>query len=570
MQHRNRLRNRLFMWTTLLVVTALGMVAVPGVPFGMTGGGTKVVHGQELSQLRRIFVPLLKREMDAQTGVVSSSQSGVISTPSGVRMIVLAGTVPQQTGGAEGRTTFSIESGVTPPAPLPAGVRLVSPIVKLGPEGFTFANTVAVSLPLPSGVDPSRLRLLRYAPDSGTWIQYPLGLEGNSVNFAGYDLGYVALVLAPQTTASEDGSPAGTEATTNSSGNETDVPAVVPPPETPLPSDEVSPWVMEGEPFKDTGEDPAEPAVATPSQSVPLAWVPGGVRWNRTACPHPYEHLNCWYNFSVISATASDTSVDVPSLPVFNSRCTQTGGALRCIVFMTGSDAGGAQSKCYDRVVRDGEVDPDFYSSSSDYCVFQFPRGTYQFCVEAWEAPMVIPTLRQLKRWTYSQPARANVDRPMYRDVPSYDAPWIGTRPIVLDPGGTWQEGGRCPRPAPTTPVGTGELQATLSWVNTSARATDLDLHLYGPNGMHIYYANKGPLNNLRLDRDWLREPGNATENIYSVGSPIPRGDYRLTVRLYSGAPTSYSVRFLFRGSVRSYTNSISSGEQEILRFTVP
>lgn len=565
MQHRTRLRHRLFMWTTLLVVAALGMVAVPGAPFGATGGGKSVVYGQELSQLRRVFVPLIKREMEAQTGLVSSSQSGVISTPSGARMIVLSGTVPQQTGGADGTTTFSIESGVTPPAPLPAGVRLVSPIVKLGPEGFTFANTVAVSLPLPSGVDPSRLRLLRYAPDSGTWIQYPLGLEGNLVNFSGYDLGYVALVLPPQTTASEDGSPAGTEAPMNDNGNEADIPVVVPPAEPPLPADEVAPWVMDGEPMKDVEEAADEPAVVTPAQSAPLAWAPGGVRWNRTSCPHPYEHLNCWYNFSIIRATALD---DSPA--IYNSSCTQTDGALRCIVFKTGSDAGGAWSKCYSSVVRDGEADPDFYDPSSNYCVFPLPRGTYQFCVEAWEAPMVIPVLRLLKRWTYSQPARANVDRPISRNVPSYDAPWIGTRPIVLDPGGTWQEGGRCPRPAPTTPVGTGELQATLSWVNTSARATDLDLHLYGPNGLHIYYANKGPLNNLRLDRDWLRQLGNATENIFSVGSPIPRGDYRLTVRLYSGAPTSYSVRFLFRGSVRSYTNSISSGEQEIVRFTVP
>lgn len=564
MQHRTRLRHRLFMWTTLLVVAALGMVAVPGAPFGATGGGKSVVYGQELSQLRRVFVPLIKREMEAQTGLVSSSQSGVISTPSGARMIVLSGTVPQQTGGADGTTTFSIESGVTPPAPLPAGVRLVSPIVKLGPEGFTFANTVAVSLPLPSGVDPSRLRLLRYAPDSGTWIQYPLGLEGNSVNFSGYDLGYVALVLPPQTTASEDGSPAGTEAPMNDNGNEADIPVVVPPAEPPLPADEVAPWVMDGEPVKEAEKDADEPAVVDPAQSVPLEWISGGVRWNRTDCPPPYENRNCWYNFSIISSTSTN-----PSDVIFNSSCTQTGGALRCIVMMTGSDAGGAWSRCYHSVTRD-DNDPGFYSPSSDYCVFPLPRGTYQFCVQAWEAPMVIPGPRLLKRWTYSQPARANVDRPMYRNVPSYDAPWIGTRPIVLDPGGTWQEGRRCPGPAPTTPVGTGELQATLSWVNTSARATDLDLHLYGPNGLHIYYGNKGPLNNLRLDRDWLRELGNATENIFSVGSPIPRGDYRLTVRLYSGAPTSYSVRFLFRGSVRSYTNSISSGEQEIVRFTVP
>lgn len=564
MQHRNRLRQRMFVWVTLLVVAALGMVAVPGAPFGAPGGGTKVVRGQELSQLRRVFVPLLKREMEAQTGLVNSSQSGVISTPSGVRMTVLAGTVPQQTGGADGTTTFSIESGVTLPAPLPTGVQLISPIVKLGPEGFTFANTVAVNIPLPSAADPSRLRLLRYAPDTGAWIQYPMGLEGNSVNFAGYDLGYVALVLAPQTTAGEDSASPEADAAMNNTGNEPDFPAVVPPPETPLPTDEVSPWVMDGEPVKNTGEDPAEPAVVTPSQSAPLAWVSGGVRWNRTSCPPPYENLQCWYNFSIVSSTSLP---DSPS--IYNSTCTQTGGALRCIVMRTGSDAAGASPRCYHSVTRD-DNDPDFYGPSSNYCVFQLPRGTYQFCVEAWEAPMVIPGPRQLKRWTYSRPARANVDRPMYRNVPSFTAPWIGTRPIVLDPGGTWEQSATCPRPAPTIPVGTGELQATLSWVNTSTRATDLDLHLYGPNGLHIYYANRGPQNNLRLDRDWLRELGNATENIFSVGSPIPGGDYRLTVQLYSGSPTSYSVRFLFRGSVRSYTNSISSGEQEILRFTVP
>lgn len=565
MQHRNRLRQRLFVWTTLLVVAALGMVAVPGAPFGATAGGAKVARGQELSQLRRVFMPLLKREMETQTGVINSSQSNIISTPSGVRMTVLAGTVPQQTGGADGTTTFSIESGVTPPAPLPAGAQLISPIIKLGPEGFTFANTVAVSIPLPSAADPSRLRLLRYAPDSGTWIQYPLGFEGNSVNFAGYDLGYVALVLAPQTTASEDGSPAGAEAAMSSGGNEADFPVVVPPPEAPLPTDEVAPEVVDGEPVKEAEKAADEPAVVAPAQSVPLAWVSGGVRWNRTSCPPPYEHLQCWYNFSIISSTA------LPNSPtIYNSSCTQTGGALRCIAWRTGSDAGSPQPKCYHSIVRDGELDPDFYSSSSNYCTFPLPRGTYQFCVEAWEAPMVIPGPRQLKRWTYSRPARADVDRPMYRDRPSFAAPWIGTRPIVLEPGGTWEQSAACPKPAPTIPVGTGELQATLSWVNTSTRATDLDLHLYGPGGLHIYYANKGPQNNLRLDRDWLRTLGNATENIYSVGSPIPRGDYRLTVRLFSGAPTTYSVRFLFRGSVRSYTNSISSGEQEILRFTVP
>ena len=375
----------------------------------------------------------------------------------------------------------------------------MSSVIKFGPEGFTFATPLEMSIPVPSDVDPSQLRLLRYAPDTGAWVQYPLGIQDNAVNFAGYDLDYAVVVAPTESTA---------------------------------------------------------------SLSQMQRWRAGGFRWNRTSCPAPFEHLECAYNFSIISSTTTN-----PSDAVFNSNCSQAGGPLRCIVMRTGSAASTLSPRCYSRVDHD-DSDPDFYSSSSTYCIFPLPQGSHQLCVEAWEAPRTIPGPSSLRRWTYSQPAQVTLDRPITRTIPSYDSPWQGTRPVVLT-GGTWQEGAACPRPALTPPVGTGELQATLTWLNTAARATDLDLHLYGPDGLHIYYGNPGPQSNLRLDRDWLREPGNAAENIFSVGSPLPRGSYRLTVHLYSGAPTNYSVRFLYRGSVRSFTNSINSGEQEILRFTI-
>lgn len=532
MHRRNRLRHRLWVWTAILVVAALGVSLIPSAPFGATRDPANVVYGQELGQQeRRVFLPLLKRESESQTGTITSSQSNVISTPSGARIAVLAGSVPQQNN-ADGVTTFSIETGIAPPAPLPAEVQPVSPVVKFGPEGFTFASPIHLTIPIqvPAGVEVERLRLLRYAPDTGAWVQYPLILEENAVSFAGYDLGYAVVVLAP---------PATPEAADGAAVSDS----------------------------KDTGADADNLAVVTPAQSTPLAWISGGARWNRTSCPPPYEELECWYNFSIIRATSTDTSP-----VIFDSSCTQAGGANRCIVMATGSTAGGASPACYNSVDRQGESNPPFYVPTDTYCVFPLSRGNYELCVEAWQAPRVFPGPTPLRRWTYSAPARANIDRAMYRNIPSFTAPWIGTRPIVLDPDGTWQESAACPRPAPTVPVGTGEVQATLSWANTSTRSTDVDLHLYGPNGLHIYYANKGPQGNFQLDRDWLHELGNATENIYSVGSPIPSGDYRLTVILYSGQPTSYSVRFLFRGSVRSYSNSISSAgeEQEIVRFTIP
>ncbi len=512
MHSRNRLRHRLLAWTTVLVVVAMGMAAIPGAPFAAIKGGAQALHAQELSQQIRVFLPLINKEAEAQTSPITSEESNIVSTPSGVRMAVLAGSVPQQADGSRGVTNFSIEAGVQPPAPLPEGFQPVSSVIKFGPEGFTFAMPIEMTIPVSSDIDRSQLRLLLYAPDTGEWIPYPLGLQGDSVNIAGYDLGYAVVGVQTGSTASQTGS------------------------------------------------------TASASQTY-RPWISGGFRWNRTSCPAPFDHLNCGYNFSIIDSNATS-----PSEALFISNCSQAGGPHRCIVMRTGSAASTLSPRCYERIDYndpDAISDPDYYSTSSEYCVFPLPRGSYQLCVEAWEAPMTVPGPSSLRRWTYSQPARVTLDRPMTRSSPGWESPWRGTRPVVLDPGGTWQEGAACPKPAPTVPVGTGELQATLTWVNTAARATDLDLHLYGPDGLHIYYGNPGPQNNLRLDRDWLREPGNAAENIFSVGSPLPRGSYRLTVHLYSGAPTNYSVRFLYRGSVRSFTNSINSGEQEILRFTI-
>lgn len=492
MKHPTQLRSLLGKWVTLFTVAALAITILPFMPAPLSQA--------QGSERQRVFVPVVFRPGETQTRTVTSSESGVVSTPSGVGLQVLAGTIPQQSDGNNSTVNFSIETGVEPPAPLPADMQQVSSVIKFGPDGFTFANPVGMVIPVPTNADPSQLKLLRYAPDTNSWVVYPFVVQNNAISAAGYDLGYVVVTSSAASGASLSN----------------------------------------------------------------YSWINGGLRWNRTSCPEPNEHLPCWYNFSIISSTAT-----IPSGPIFNVSCSQSGGALRCIVMKTGSDPGGANPLCTSTVEKD-DVDPLFYSSTSSYCIFPLPLGSYQLCAEAWEAPRVIPGPTNLRRWTYSVPVQATVDRPIIREYPSFDAPWRGTRPIAIT-GGVWQEGGSCPGPNPTIPVGTGELQATLTWVNVEERNTDLDLHLYGPNGLHIYYRNLGPVNNLRLDRDWLRELGNAVENIYSVG-PIPSGEYRLTVHLYDGSPTTYSVRFIFGGSVRTYTNSIdyNNREHEIVRFRVP
>lgn len=493
MKHSTWLRSRLGKWVTLFTVAALAITILPFMPapLSQAQGGER----------QRVFVPIVLRPGETQTRTVTSSESSVVSTPSGVGLQVLAGAIPQQPDNSNSTVTFSIETGVEPPAPLPADMQQVSSVIKFGPDGFTFANPVGMVIPVPANVDPSQLKLLRYAPDTNSWIVYPFVLQNNAISVAGYDLGYAVVMSSAASGASLSN----------------------------------------------------------------YSWINGGLRWNRTSCPEPNDHLPCWYNFTIISSTATG-----PSGPIFNVLCTQSGGPLRCVVMKTGSDPGGANPLCTSTVEKD-DVDPPFYSSTSSYCIFPLPQGSYQLCAEAWEAPRVIPGPANLRRWTYSKSALATVDRPMTRAYPGFDAPWRSTRPITLEAGGVWQEGGSCPRPNPTIPVGTGQLQATLTWVNVEGRTTDLDLHLYGPNGLHIYYGNLGPVNNLRLDRDWTYTLGNAIENIFSVG-PIPSGEYRLTVHLYSGSPTTYSVRFIFGGSVRTFTNSIdyNNREHEIVRFSVP
>jgi len=140
-------------------------------------------------------------------------------------------------------------------------------------------------------------------------------------------------------------------------------------------------------------------------------------------------------------------------------------------------------------------------------------------------------------------------------------SPWVD---LVLQPGGTWIQGRPTGWAAPTTTYGTGDFQATLNWINNESHVTDLDLHLYGPNDMHIYWWNtESSDGSIKLDRDWTDELGNATENIFSL-KEIPSGNYKLAVRLFGGAAVSFNVRIILDGSVETYTGTLSAGGEEV------
>ena len=181
-----------------------------------------------------------------------------------------------------------------------------------------------------------------------------------------------------------------------------------------------------------------------------------------------------------------------------------------------------------------------------------------QATYEMWISRTIPGTLSTLpKLYTYTIPATGTISQPVtYSGALSSGSGWTS---LALPGGGTWREGSPTDWPTPTNTYGTGEFQATLTWVNNSAKSSDVDLHLFGPSDMHVYYDYPNAADGtLQLDTDWRQDYGNAVENIYSL-KQMTKGSYTIKVNLYSGSATSYSVRIIRGGSAKTYTGTVST-----------
>ena len=199
------------------------------------------------------------------------------------------------------------------------------------------------------------------------------------------------------------------------------------------------------------------------------------------------------------------------------------------------------------------------------------PQGEY----EVWVSMFTKPWPNEWR--TYSKPIRVHITNPVVhhtlpqaQNYPSIQddvfkqVGWQVIRMSELGSPFSWPKGKPNEIPTETETAGTGKFQATLTWTNSYASATDLDLHLYGPNGLHVFYHTPKPTNAaFNLDRDWRRNSGNAIENIYSVKNDWPKGEYKITVDHFSGtSPKQFNVRILNQGTVKTYRKTITT-EQE-------
>lgn len=190
------------------------------------------------------------------------------------------------------------------------------------------------------------------------------------------------------------------------------------------------------------------------------------------------------------------------------------------------------------------------------------PQGSISFWVTRSNCQSNPPVIE-----TYSIPAPVTVPDPLeFIGWSTYDA--VTYVPFCLPSGGTWVAGRPENWPPPTVPVGTGTFQATLTWLNTSTSATDLDLHLYGPDNMHIFWQNTSNAN-FMLDRDWQSQTGNAIENIFSTTATIPAGNYRVNVEHFSGFAKSFNCRVIVNGNVTNYSGNLGGGSVDVRTFSI-
>ncbi|MCX6601147.1 MAG: hypothetical protein NT025_06260 [bacterium] len=403
------------------------------------------------------FTVIAESASDNASGSVTSDTSGVIETALGARISVPAGAVPRTDQGNIGTIVFSIERNndiaVTPPS----GETLASDIYQFGPEGFTFARPVEVSIPVPGESDPGDVSLWRKNHTTGV------------AEFFSSSYDPVSRKVSAQTYV-------------------------------------LSPWFI------------------TTNNRVDDA----------SACIHVSNNsLDSWL-FVCVDQYTLDFPAQTDWLPEDGQ------GVLYAPIGTIG------------------------WAQEGNWYV---PQGVYRLCLqrESETTPgqyyhVFLDDVQATYPWHHDSQMCADVS---YGDFMGADT-------------------GRCGCiPTPTTSVGTGDIQVTLTWF-IAPPGVDLDLWVMDPDSEWCYYGNgQAPdttTSGLQLDRDnlcWSYENGRP-ENIYSTRAPLA-GQYVVAVNWYSTCDTAavgslpFNVRTVIGSHSQTFSQTIEENEDmhEVTRFTI-
>jgi hypothetical protein len=160
---------------------------------GINGGGLGddvAVYFFGFRQLQQVFLPIVAKGLGGPVEKDIGPEGGKLVHPYGASLELPAGSIPQP-------LTFSIEVQDSLPAPLPSNVSAVGKAVKFGPSDIYFGIPALIRLPVPSGIDETRVNMYSYK--DGEWRLVPAHVEENHLlagtsSFSWFTIGQLSTV----------------------------------------------------------------------------------------------------------------------------------------------------------------------------------------------------------------------------------------------------------------------------------------------------------------------------------------------------------------------------------------
>jgi hypothetical protein len=135
--------------------------------------------------------------------VVRTNEEALIQHGSGASLYIPRGAVPKTAAGQDGEMLFVIERGSAAdfnvPSTPPSGYQFAGNMFSVGPEGFTFAQPIEMSLPAPAGSTGALASIFEYDRSAGHWkdIGGTVSRDGNKISAAVQDLNSVTVYGFP-------------------------------------------------------------------------------------------------------------------------------------------------------------------------------------------------------------------------------------------------------------------------------------------------------------------------------------------------------------------------------------